>query len=579
MTTFEVWAPRPGHVRTRIGDDDTEMTHGPGGWWRVDIPDLPDDTEYAFVLDDDPTAIPDPRSLWQPTGVHGPSRIYDQAGYDWRDGGWTGRQLAGGVIYELHVGTFSPEGTFDGAAGRLDHLVELGVDFVELLPVNAFNGDRNWGYDGVGWYAVHDPYGGPDGLKRLVDACHARGLGVILDVVYNHLGPSGNYLDRFGPYLTEAANTWGRNVNLDGPDSDPVRRHIIDNALMWLSDYHIDGLRIDAVHALADRRAVHLLEEMATEVDALSAHVGRPLTLIAESDLNDPKLITPREAGGFGLAAQWSDDFHHALHTALTGERQGYYADFGSLQTLATTLRQAYFHAGTWSSFRHRIHGRPVDIARTPAWRFLGYLQNHDQIGNRAIGDRISATLSDGLVKVGAALVLTAPFTPMLFMGEEWAASTPWQFFTSHPEPELGSTVADGRRAEFAEHGWAADDVPDPQDQKTFERSRLDWRELDDEVHSGMLDFYTRLLALRRSRPELSDPRLGRVHVRYDDESRWLVLHRDAIAVACNLSTDRQPVPIDGTPREVLLASTSGFVYRDGIVEIDGESVAVLALA
>ncbi len=579
MTTFEVWAPRPDHVRTRVGDDDLEMTRGPGGWWRVDVPEIPDGTDYAFLLGDDPTAIPDPRSRWQPEGVHGPSRLYDQAGYEWRDGGWAGRQLAGGVIYELHVGTFSPEGTFDGAAGRLDHLVELGVDFVEVLPVNAVNGVHNWGYDGVGWYAVHDPYGGPDGLKRFVDACHARGLGVILDVVYNHLGPSGNYLDRFGPYLTDAGNTWGRNVNLDGPDSDPVRRHIIDNALMWLSDYHVDGLRIDAVHALADRRAVHVLEEMAAQVDALSAHVGRPLTLIAESDLNDPKLITPREAGGFGLAAQWSDDFHHALHTALTGERQGYYADFGSLETLATTLRQAFFHAGTWSSFRRRLHGRPVDTARTPAWRFLGYLQNHDQIGNRAAGDRIGATLSTGLVKVGAALVLTAPFTPMLFMGEEWAASTPWQFFTSHPEPELAATVADGRRAEFAEHGWDAEDVPDPQDEKTFERSRLDWSELADEPHAGVLDFYARLLQLRRSRPELSDPRFGHVSVRFDDEARWLVLHRGGIAVACNLGAERQRVPVDGTPREVLLASTQGFVYRDGIVEIDGESVAVVAIA
>ncbi|HEX3816290.1 MAG TPA: malto-oligosyltrehalose trehalohydrolase [Mycobacteriales bacterium] len=580
MTTFEVWAPRARTVRIHTTADDHDCTGGGDGWWRADLPSLAAGTDYTFLLGDDETPIPDPRSRWQPEGVHGPSRVYDQDAYEWSDQQWTGRPLAGGVVYELHVGTFTDEGTFDAVLDKLDHLVELGVDFVELLPVNAVNGTHNWGYDGVGWYAVHDPYGGPDGLKRLVDGCHQRGLGVLLDVVYNHLGPSGNYLDRFGPYFTESrnpANPWGASLNLDGPDSDPVRRHIIDNALMWLRDYHLDGLRLDAVHALVDHRALHLLEQLAVEVDGLSTHLERPLTLIAESDLNDPKLITPREAGGYGLTAQWNDDFHHALHTALTGERQGYYADFGSLATLATTLREAFFHAGTWSSFRRRLHGRPVDTQHTSGWRFLGYLQNHDQIGNRATGDRISATLSPGLVKVGAALVLTAPFTPMLFQGEEWAASTPWQFFTSHPEKELGEIVARGRVEEFLGHGWAGA-VPDPQDPQTFADSKLPWNELAEPDHADTLDFYQRLIGLRRDRPELTDPRLTDVRVRFDEEARWLVLLRGRVAVVCNLAAERQTVPIGSTPVEMLLASAPGFVYAGEEVELDGESTAIVAL-
>jgi maltooligosyltrehalose trehalohydrolase len=395
--------------------------------------------------------------------------------------------------------------------------------------------------------------------------------------VHNHLGPSGNYLERFGPYLRESDNTWGKNLNLDGPDSDPVRRHILDNVLGWLTDYHLDGLRLDAVHALVDHRAVHLLEEMAIEVDARSAHLGRPLSLIAESDLNDPRLVTPRPAGGYGLTAQWNDDFHHALHCALTGERQGYYADFADLEALATTLTEVFWHAGGWSSFRRRAHGAPVDTARTPAYRFLGYLQNHDQVGNRALGDRVSATLSDGLLKIGAALVLTAPFTPMLFMGEEWAASTPWQFFTSHPEPELASNVAAGRRAEFADHGWPAADIPDPQDPATFAASTLRWAEVDTGRHAELLDFYRALLRLRREQPALTDPRLTRTSVRVNAEQRWIVVRRGPIAVAANLSAGRRRIDLDDIPVRMLLASAPGFVYSGRELEIDGESVAVIA--
>ncbi|MFG2054695.1 malto-oligosyltrehalose trehalohydrolase [Micromonospora sp. NPDC048930] len=577
MTEFRVWAPEAARVRLRLtGVADHDMRPGRGGWWRVEVPGAGPGTDYAFLLDDDERALPDPRSAWQPAGVHGPSRRYDHSAFRWTDHGWTGRQLPGSVLYELHVGTFTPEGTFDAAIGRLDHLVELGVDLIELLPVNAFNGEHNWGYDGVCWYAPHQPYGGPDGLKRLVDAAHAKGLGVILDVVYNHFGPSGAYAPMFAPYLAEQSNPWGRTVNLDGPHSDGVRRYIVDSVLMWLRDYHVDGLRLDAVHAMPDSRATHLLEEIAVEVEALSTHLGRPLSLIAESDLNDPRLITPREAGGYGLHAQWNDDAHHALHTLLTGERQGYYGDFGSLECLTDVLTGAFFHAGTWSGFRNRSHGRPVDRQRTPGHRFVAYLQNHDQIGNRATGDRISATLSTGLLRVGATLLMTAPFTPMLFMGEEWAASTPWQFFTSHPEPELATAVVAGRKREFGAHGWPPGEVPDPQDPQTFVRSRLDWAELDKPEHREMYDFYRRLIALRKRRPDLSDPRLDHVDVRHGDQ--FLLMRRGECLVVANLAGKPQRINLPGVVRNVLLATESGVtVMRDGL-ELPAESAAIVAL-
>ncbi|GGM40120.1 malto-oligosyltrehalose trehalohydrolase [Micromonospora sonchi] len=574
MSEFTVWAPEAKRVRLRLpGGADHEMRAGRGGWWKVEVPHA--GTDYAFLLDDDDRPLPDPRSRWQPFGVHGVSRVYDHSAFSWTDDSWTGRQLPGSTLYELHVGTFTPEGTFEAIIGKLDHLVDLGVDMIELLPVNAFNGEHNWGYDGVCWYAPHEPYGGPDGLKRLVDAAHARGLGVILDVVYNHFGPSGAYAPLFAPYLSDRNTPWGNAVNLDGPHSDGVRRFIIDSVLEWLRDYHVDGLRLDAVHAMPDTRAVHLLEELAVEVESLSTHLGRPLSLIAESDLNDPQLITAREAGGFGLHAQWNDDAHHALHTLLTGEEQGYYGDFGTMECLAEVLRGAFFHTGTWSSFRHRQHGRPVD-QRTPGHRFVAYLQNHDQIGNRAVGDRLSATVSPALLRVGATLLLTAPFTPMLFMGEEFAASTPWQYFTSHPEPELASAVVSGRRREFATHGWPGSAVPDPQDRQTFARSRLDWAELDKPEHRQMYDFYRRLIALRKSRPELSDPHLFAVEVRHGD--RFLVMRRGGCLVAANLADKPQRVTLPGVARRVLLTTGEGVTVQRDRIDLPAETAAIVAL-
>jgi len=514
--------------------------------------------------------------------VHGLSRRFDPGAYSWGDTSWTGRPLAGGVVYEMHVGTFTPEGTLDSAIERLDHLVDLGIDFVELLPVNGFNGTHNWGYDGVAWYAVQETYGGPAAYQRFVDACHQRGLGVIQDVVYNHLGPSGNYLPEFLPIFAEGgANTWGSSINLSGPDSDEVRRYIIDNALMWLRDMHVDGLRLDAVHALVDERATHVLEEMAAEVDKLSVAVGRPLTLIAESDLNDPRMVTPRVAGGLGLTAQWSDDFHHALHSVLTGEGQGYYGDFAEagLGGLAKTLTGAFFHDGAWSSFRRRHHGRPVDTALLPGWKFLAYLQDHDQIGNRAVGDRISASLSPDLLAVGATLVLTSPFTPMLFMGEEWGATTPWQFFTSHPEPELGKATAEGRIGEFAEHGWDAAVVPDPQDPETFTRSKLDWSEPDRQPHKRLLELHRTLLALRKTQPELVDPDLAAMAVSWDDDDRWIAISRGSLRVVANLAGQPREFDLDRPATGVLFSTGDQPRLDRETVTLPAETAAVLTTA
>ena len=571
MTDFAVWAPLPKLVRLDVDGTVHDMTADDDGWWRASV-DCAADARYGFLLDDDPAVLPDPRSPRQPDGVHERSQLWDPADARWTDQQWRGRSIEGAVIYELHTGTFTAAGTFDAAIDKLDYLVDLGVDFVELMPVNAFNGTHGWGYDGVLWYAVHEPYGGPDGLVRLIDACHARGLGVLIDAVFNHLGPSGNYLPQFGPYLSSVSNTWGESLNLAGPDADEVRRYIIDCALRWMRDFHADGLRLDAVHALVDNTAIHILEEMAAETDALSAELGRPLSLIAESDLNDPRLITPRDHGGYGLTAQWDDDIHHAIHTAVSGERQGYYADFGSMSALATTLRNGYFHAGTYSSFRHRRHGRPLDKSLIPATRLMAYTCTHDQVGNRAVGDRPSQNLDHGQLAIKAALALGSPYTAMLFMGEEWASSRPFQFFSSHPEPELARATADGRKAEFADHGWDAAEIPDPQDPQTFLRSKLDWAEVSDSEHARMLGFYRDLIALRHSEPAMADPWLTHLTIDYDEEQRWIIMRRGPIAIACNLGTEDVDVPAAGEP----VLGWGGIAAETDTTRLAGHSVAVL---
>jgi maltooligosyltrehalose trehalohydrolase len=593
VTRFGVWAPNAKRVELVVGTDRHAMAQAlRDGWWELETAAAGPGDDYAFSLDGG-TARPDPRSRFQPHGVHGPSRVVDGSQFPWTDAGWPGPRGAGAVYYELHVGTFTPEGTFDAAIAELDHLAALGVDAVEVMPVAAFPGRRGWGYDGVALWAVHEAYGGPDALRRFVDACHARGIGVLLDVVYNHLGPSGNYLAEFGPYFTDRHHTpWGWAVNLDDAGSDEVRAFIVDNALHWLRDYHLDGLRLDAVHALADTRAVHILEELSAAVDGLAARLGRRLTLIAETDLNDPRIVTPRPHGGLGVHAQWDDDFHHTLHSLLTGERHAYYVDFGSLAALAKTLTGAYFHDGTWSTFRGRSHGRPVDPAVLGGPSFVGFLQDHDQIGNRALGDRISTLLSPGRLRVGAALLLTGPFTPMLFMGEEWGARTPWQYFTDFLEPELGRAVSEGRRQEFARHGWAAASVPDPQDPQTYARSRLDWSESAGEEHRALLDWHRTLIALRHAEPDLQDPRLAGVRVAFDEAARWLTVRRGGLVTAVNLAEEPRRVPLplpvasrdgaDGAEAagpEMLLTSDPAASVDQDTVTLSPDTVAILRSA
>ncbi|SDG53108.1 maltooligosyltrehalose trehalohydrolase [Sinosporangium album] len=572
---FEAWAPDAASVEVEIDGVRHPMRAGRGGWWSAEVPGAGHGTDYAFRVDGG-RPLPDPRARRQPYGIFGPSRVYDHGMFTWSDHGWRGRDLRGAVIYELHVGAFTPEGTFESAARRLDHLVDLGVDLVELMPVPPVPGERNWGYDGVDLWAVNEVYGGPDGLKTFVDACHSAGIGVILDVVYNHLGPSGDFLAEFGPYFHEsAASFWGRAVNLDGPGSDEVRAYFIGNATQWLLDYHVDGLRLDAVHALVDKRAVHFLEQLAAEVDALAGAVGRPLTLIAESDLNDPRLVTPREAGGYGLAAQWNDDVHHALHAAVTGERHGYYGDFGSMETLAKVLTSAFLHDGTYSGFRGRSHGRPVDRTRVPGHRFVACVQNHDQIGNRPGGDRMDSEA----LRLAAGLLMTSPYTPMLFMGEEWGAASPFLFFTDHIERHLREGEADRRRREFVGFGYDdwAEKAPDPSETATFLRSKLDWGELGYETHQDHLSWYKDLIALRRACPELCDPRLDRVAVDVDEETRLLVVHRGTLRVAANLGPD--PAAVRMPPCTVLLASDPAVRRTGDSLTLPARSLTVLRLS
>ncbi|HYO01485.1 MAG TPA: malto-oligosyltrehalose trehalohydrolase [Mycobacterium sp.] len=567
---FAVWAPKPDRVQLDVDGTLHPMTPSDDGWWRA-VVDAKVDSRYGFVLDDDEAVLPDPRSPRQPDGVHELSQLWDPSTVAWTDSGWAGTSIEGGVIYELHVGTFTAEGTFDSTIEKLDYLVDLGVDLVELMPVNSFSGTRGWGYDGVLWFSVQESYGGPDGLVRLVDACHARGLGILIDAVFNHLGPSGNYLPRYGPYLTEANTGWGQGINISDAGADEVRQYILDCALRWMRDFHADGLRLDAVHALADHTAIHILEELSTETETLAEQLGRPLSLIAESDLNDPRLITPRDRGGYGMTAQWDDDIHHAIHTAVSGERQGYYSDFGSLEALSNTLKNGYFHAGTYSSFRHRRHGRPLDTATIPATRLLAYTSDHDQVGNRALGDRPSQNLNFGQLAVKAALVLGSPYTAMLFMGEEWASSSPFQFFTSHPEPELARATAEGRKAEFAEHGWDADEIPDPQDPETFSRSKLKWDEIDIGHHARLRELYRALIALRHDEPDLADPWLDHMRIDYDESQRWITLHRGAFAIVCNLGENAVTVPVAG---DVMLASDEPTVGES--TTLQGYSFAIL---
>jgi maltooligosyltrehalose trehalohydrolase len=559
---YSVWAPIAQTVALRVNDDEHTLTRADNGWWvSWRVPRHGD--RYGYLVNGE-GPFPDPRSASQPDGVHQLSEYIDHGRFAWTDRRWQAPPLAAGIIYEMHVGTFAPGATFDAAIGQLPYLVDLGVTHVQVMPITEFPGVRGWGYDGVDLFAPHHAYGGPDGFKRFVDAAHAAGLAVLLDVVYNHLGPSGNYLSRFGPYFTgRYATPWGDAINLDDAGSHEVRRFLCDNAAMWLRDYHVDGLRLDAVHAFVDTSATHFLEQLALEVDVLEATTGRHLVLIAESDLNDPRVVRSRDAHGYGMDAQWSDDFHHALHSVLTRERGGYYADFGGLEHLATAITRSFVYAGGLSGYRGRTHGRaPRDV---PGWRFVVAAQNHDQVGNRATGDRLTHLVPTARLKVGAALLLTAPFVPLLFQGEEWAASTPFQYFTSHEDPMLAEQVRQGRRREFAAFGWKPDDVPDPQATETFVRSQLRWEERSSPPHGDVLAWYRALIQLRRSTPALSDGDYQECRVAFDVEQEWIVMIRAHLAIVCNLAAAFRVVPLGKPGREIVLAS-------DPRVQLTGES-------
>lgn len=493
--------------------------------------------DYGFSLDGGPV-LPDPRSAWQPAGVDGLSRVVDHGAFPWTDGGWRGLGLEAAVIYEIHVGALTPAGTFESAIDRLDHMVELGATHVEVMPVAEFTGHRGWGYDGVDLYAPHHAYGGPDGLKRLVDACHARRLGVILDVVYNHLGQEGDHLSKFGRYLRQDLITdWGLGFDVDGANAHEVRSFLIDNAVMWLRDYHLDGLRLDASDRIHDTSPVHLLAEMSARVAELAGETGRRLILVAENDMNDPVVVTPRDGSGWGLDAQWVDDFQHALHALVTGERQGYYQDFGTVADLATALTQAYVYSGRQSTYHGVVRGKPAGDA--PGTRFVVFAQNHDQVGNRPRGERLSQLVDPERQRLSAAVLMLSPYVPLLFMGDEWAASTPFLFFADHREQWLRDATRAGRRRDLERFGWSVGELPDPEAVETFRASKLDWEELKREPHSSMLAWYQSLISLRRSTPELSDGRRDLARVAADDDSGHLELVRGRVRLECDFRAGR----------------------------------------
>jgi len=496
---FLVWAPLREKVALHLlGANDRliPMTRDNRGYHQVSVPELPPHTRYIFRVND-AQEFPDPASRFQPEGVHGPSETVELSSFPWTDQHWKAPRLSESIFYELHVGTFSSEGTLDAAASHLEKLVELGVTTVELMPVAQFPGSRNWGYDGVFPFAVQNTYGGPLALQRFVDRAHALGLAVALDVVYNHLGPEGNYLSQFGPYFTDRYKTaWGEAINFDGPESEAVRRFFIDNAIFWLENFHIDVLRLDAIHSIFDAGERHVLAQMQQQVERAGQRLGREFHLIAESNLNDPRILLSSEQGGHGLAAEWTDDFHFSLHALLTHENKGHYADFGKVSQLATVFRDGWFFQGQHSKYRRGPHGKPPGgIARS---QFVAYHQNHDQIGNRVWGERIGALVDFESQKLAAGVTLLSPFVPLLFMGEEYGHPGPFLYFTSHGDPGLIEAVRRGRRNEYAEFGWTGES-PDPQSASSFDKSKLSHEIRNTAHHDTLLRFYQELIRFRRA--------------------------------------------------------------------------------
>ncbi|HOV86326.1 MAG TPA: malto-oligosyltrehalose trehalohydrolase [Syntrophobacteraceae bacterium] len=523
---FTVWAPTLDSVELVLLSPRAgvfPMEKGEGGYWRCRVPGIGAGTRYRYRLDRD-VQRPDPASHCQSEGVHGPSRVVDHGAFAWDDGQWRGIPPERMVFYEIHVGTFSKAGTFAGLLERLDELADLGVNGLSLMPVAQFPGERNWGYDGVYPFAVQGSYGGPEGLKELVNACHQRNMAVFLDVVYNHLGPEGNYLGQFGPYFTSRYRTpWGDAVNYDGPYSDGVRNYFIQNALHWFGNYHVDGLRLDAVHAICDLSARPFLRQLAEAVEEFSRQQGRKFSLVAESDLNDASLIRPRALGGRGLDGIWCDDFHHALHSLLTGERDGYYEDFGKTEHLAGAYREGFVYSGQYSRHRKRSHGS--SCRQCSPSQLVVFAQNHDQVGNRVQGERMSALVSREALKLAAGAYLLSPFVPLIFMGEEYGEEAPFLYFVDHSDPDLIEAVRRGRREEFRDF-HREQPPPDPQSPSTFLRSQLCWEKRREGPHGVLLQWYRRLIALRKQIPPPASFSPEHWRVEWEERGRSIWIHR-----------------------------------------------------
>ncbi|SFE70191.1 malto-oligosyltrehalose trehalohydrolase [Spirosoma endophyticum] len=542
-----LWAPTPEHVAIKLTESSEviPLNKEELGYWSVQTPKIKPDSLYTFVLDDE-KECQDPASLGQPEGIEGPSRAIDTTSFQWEDQNWVTPTLENYLLYELHIGTFTPEGTFDAVQGKLDYLKALGINAIEIMPVAQFSNARDWGYDGVFWYAAQDSYGGASGLQRLVNACHVRGIAVVLDVVYNHFGPEGNFLEHYGPYLTDKYQTpWGNAVNFDDAWCDGVRRHVLENALMWFRDFHIDALRMDAVHAIKDAGPVHILQELRQQVDRLMKTTGRRHYLMIECDLNDPKYIQPLPEHGYGMDAQWIDEFHHSLRVTVGEEKTGYYADFDGIASLAKSFRDAYVYDGQFSEVRHKLFGSKAET--NPGSQFIVFSQNHDQVGNRKQGERSSVLYSYDTLKLMAGAVLVSPFIPMLFMGEEWGETNPFLYFANVSEPKLAKEIKQGRKDEFSTSKSDVE-VPDPDVEETYQQAKLEWELIQQKPHRTLLRYYQTLIALRQQLPALHKLNRQQLDVTTCDEQQTLLLHRwhDDQHVLClmNFSSEQQDVTI-----------------------------------
>lgn len=575
-TRFCVWAPFKKKVAVRLKDKKPiPLNKDKNGYWEGIVEDTGPGDLYKFIIDKE-QEFPDPASRSQPEGVHSWSQIVDP-NFSWQDKDWKGLLISKMTIYELHVGTFTEEGTFEGVINKLDHLLELGINTIEIMPISQFPGDRNWGYDGVYPYAAQYSYGGVEGLKKMIDACHRKGIAVLLDAVYNHMGPEGNYLSQYGPYFTEKYQTpWGAALNFDDKHSDEVRNFFLQNALMWLEEFHFDGLRLDAIHEIIDRGARHLLKEMSQKVDELEKKTGRSYVLIAESDLNDTKVVNSYDKGGFGLEGQWVDDFHHGVHTLLTGETDGYYSDYGNISHLAKSFKQGFIYDGIYSSHRKRTIGNsPKDL---PLYHFVVSVQNHDQVGNRMLGDRLPNLISFEALKLAAGVMITSPFVPMLFMGEEFAEDNPFQYFVSHGDQDLVKAVQQGRKREFEYFLTHEGEFPDPQSMETFNNSKLNWNFQKDQTKKHIFEFYKFLLKLR-SEGEFEAFRNREIQTEISEENQLLMVSANGLFAAFNFSKNPQGIKLPAGDWNLLLASADkkwggSYTYSQG-EKVPGHSVLI----